>query len=96
MTYSKIVDAVFRVATLKKYLFTESEEGTTTETANLRDRVQRLTVLNGNLLRRLLNDNSGAGKMTEIDHPHPTILSISHVDAIPTMVFVQWAGTVVI
>ena len=96
MTYGKIVDAVFRVATLEEHHFTEGQEGATTETANLRDRIQRLAVLNGNLLRRLLNDNSRAGKMTEIDHPHPAVLSISHINTIPTMVFIQRTGTVVI
>ena len=34
--------------------------------------------------------------MTEIYHPYPAILSISHIDTVPTMVFVQRTGVVVI
>ena len=34
--------------------------------------------------------------MTEVHHTHPAILGISHIDTIPTMVFVHRAGMVVI
>ena len=39
MANGKVVDTMFRVATLEKHHFTEGQEGTTTETANLGDRV---------------------------------------------------------
>ena len=40
VTYSKVVDAMFRVATLKKHHFTESQECATTKTTYLRNRLQ--------------------------------------------------------
>ena len=57
MANGKVVDAMFGVATLEKHHFTESQEGATTETANLRDGIRRHAVFYGNLLCRLLDDN---------------------------------------
>ena len=33
--------------------------------------------------------------MPEVDHTHPAVLCIGHVDAVPAVVFIQWATAVV-
>ena len=51
MAYGKVVDAVFRVATLEERVLTHCQEGASAEAAHLRYGLQRLAVLYRYLLR---------------------------------------------
>ena len=96
MTYCKVVDAIFGVTTLEKRHLAKCQEGAASVSSNFRDRLQRDAVFYGHLLRRLLDNNSRASEMLEFDHTNPAVFSLSYIDAIPTMVFVQCSGVIVV
>ena len=96
MTYGKVVDTVSRVTTLEECHLAKCQKSAATVTTNLRDRMLRNTVFYGNLLGRFLENNCRACEMLEVNHTYPAVFCLSHVDTVPTMVFVQRPGMVVI
>ena len=82
------MDAIFRIEPLEETALTHTIERTATIASYFRYRLRRLTILHRHLRGRSLDDNCRPRKMMKVDHAHPAVGGVSHIDPVPSVVLV--------
>ena len=79
---------MFRIEPLEETALTHTIERTATIASYFRYRLRRLTILHRHLRGRPLDNNCRPRKMAEVDHAHPAVGSIGHIDPVPSVVLI--------